>query len=79
MQALHIKPKGLCGGDAAGGGVRLFKETAVAQLRHLVAYGRGADRGALLAERPRNRTRAHRLARGDVAFDDRREYLPLPC
>ncbi len=66
-QLLHIKTIGMRGRYASGRGVRLLQKSRVGQVGHDIADGRGAQ---VLAIGARQRTRPHRLARGDVGLHD---------
>ena len=69
-----VETKGLGGGDAAGGGVRLIEQAGFGEVGHLVSDGRRTHSGkSVLGEG----AGADRLAGRDVALDDGGEDFAL--
>ena len=74
-ELLHVIPVGGGTRHPSGRGVRLFEETAIGQIGHHIANGRGTQPFPTGA---RNHARPHRLARGNKRFHDRREDFAFP-
>ena len=74
-ELVDVEAEGFGGGDAAGGGVRLFEQAGVGELGHLVADGGGAH--GVGEGRLREGAGADGLAGRDVALDDGGEDLAL--
>ena len=69
-QVIHVVAVALAGGDAAGGGVRLFDVAFVGEVAHLVAHGgRGHAQVVTLGDG----AGAYRLGVGDIVVDDSAE------
>jgi hypothetical protein len=71
-EMLDVKAKRACGGDAAGGGVRLIEQAGIAERGHDVADG-GGTHAILVAEVTREGLRRDRLTGSDVRLDDGRQ------